>query len=45
MTVLPAIGIILISLAFSFLGDALRDAFDPRALVKLSRQDKISPGK
>jgi ABC-type dipeptide/oligopeptide/nickel transport system permease subunit len=30
MTVLPAFGIVFISLAFVFLGDALRDAFDPR---------------
>ena len=36
ITILPAIGIILISLAFSFLGDALRDAFDPHNHVKLS---------
>lgn len=30
MTIFPAVGLALISLAFAFLGDAMRDAFDPR---------------
>jgi peptide/nickel transport system permease protein len=36
MTILPAAGITLISLAFTFLGDSLRDAFDPRYQAKSS---------
>jgi ABC-type dipeptide/oligopeptide/nickel transport system permease subunit len=36
ITIMPAIGLILISLAFSFLGDALRDAFDPHNQARYS---------